>query len=323
MSAPAAPSPLAPAAAGAFKGIWPAMMTPLQADGRIDGGRFVAHGQRLLASGCGGLTPFGTTGEFASFSVEERIEGVEALVAGGIPAERLIVSTCAAALADVETLTRHARDLGAHGCLMLPPFYFKGIGDAGVLASFRQVIERVWGGNALVGAGGLRLYPYNIPQLSGAQLSHAVIRTLLQDYPQVIAGIKDSQCDRAYSLSLAEAFMPPLPIYVGNELDLRVLGRRGSQGAISGLANFMPRVVRQLVLDPDGAGTDAAEARVTTLLQRVGGYALLPALKGLMAAASGDAAWLRVRAPLIPLDADQAQAMAQLARELNLNLAAD
>ena len=63
---------------------------------------------------------------------------------------------------------------------------------------------------------------------------------------------------------------------------VRVLGRRGSQGAISGLANFMPRVVRQLVLDPDGIGTDAAEARVATLLQRVGGYALLPALKGLM-----------------------------------------
>jgi len=298
------PSESTRAADRAFTGIWPAMMTPLNADGSIDLGRFIAHGQRLLDSGCGGLTPFGTTGEFASFSVAERIKGVEALVAGGIPAQRLIVSTCAAALADTETLTRHARDLGAHGCLMLPPFYFKGIGDAGVLASFRQVIERVWGsGQGNPAAGGLRLYPYNIPQLSGAPLSHVVIRTLLQDHPQVIAGIKDSQCDRAYSLSLAEAFMPQLPIYVGNELDLRVLGRRGSQGAISGLANFMPRVVRQLVLDPDGIGTDAAEARVATLLQRVGGYALLPALKGLMAAASGDAAWLRVRAPLIPLDA--------------------
>ncbi len=319
-------SHLPPASAQAFTGIWPALMTPLNANGSIDLGRFIAHGQRLLDSGCGGLTPFGTTGEFASFSVEERLRGVEALVAGGLPAQRLIVSTCAAALADTETLTRHARDIGAHGCLMLPPFYFKGIGDEGVLASFRQVIERVWGnGHGQVNghAGGLRLYPYNIPQLSGAQLSHTVIRTLLQDYPQVIAGIKDSQCDRAYSLSLAEAFMPPLPIYVGNELDLRVLGRRGSQGAISGLANFMPRVVRQLVLDPDGAATDAAEARVTTLLQRVGGYALLPALKGLMAAASGDEAWLRVRAPLIPLRADQAESMAQLARELSLDLAVD
>jgi 4-hydroxy-tetrahydrodipicolinate synthase len=318
------PSESTRAADRAFTGIWPAMMTPLNADGSIDLGRFIAHGQRLLDSGCGGLTPFGTTGEFASFSVAERIKGVEALVAGGIPAQRLIVSTCAAALADTETLTRHARDLGAHGCLMLPPFYFKGIGDAGVLASFRQVIERVWGsGQATGAAGGLRLYPYNIPQLSGAPLSHAVVRTLLQDHPQVIAGIKDSQCDRAYSLSLAEAFMPQLPIYVGNELDLRVLGRRGSQGAISGLANFMPRVVRQLVLDPDGIGTDAAEARVATLLQRVGGYALLPALKGLMAAASGDAAWLRVRAPLIPLDAAQAESMAELARELHLDLTAD
>ena len=70
-------------------------------------------------------------------------------------------------------------------------------------------------------------------------------------------------------------------------------------------------------------GSCSAEARVATLLQRVGGYALLPALKGLMAAASGDAAWLRVRAPLIPLDAAQAESMAELARELHLDLTAD
>lgn len=303
-------------APASFTGIWPAMLTPLNADGSVDAGRFATHGQALLTAGCSGLTPFGTTGEFASFSVAERCAGVEALVAAGIPAGRLIVSTSAAALADVETLTRHALGLGVHGCLMLPPFYFKGIGDAGVLTSFRQLIERV-------GRDGLRLYPYNIPQLSGAQLSHQVIATLRRDYPEVIAGIKDSQCDRAWSISLAEAFMPALPVYVGNELDLRELGRRGSPGAISGLANFMPSSVRAMVLEPDSPAAASAEARIATLLQRVGSYTLLSALKGLMAAASGEPAWLRVRAPLLTLDAGQAAAMAELARTLALDPARD
>jgi 4-hydroxy-tetrahydrodipicolinate synthase len=228
-------------------------------------------------------------------------------------------------LADTETLTRHARDLGAHGCLMLPPFYFKGIGDAGVLASFRQVIERVWGsGQGNPAAGGLRLYPYNIPQLSGAPLSHVVIRTLLQDHPQVIAGIKDSQCDRAL-LAVAGRGLHA----AAADLCRQRAGPEGARPPRQPGRHQRPGQLHAARGAPAGARSGRHRHRRGrgpgggTLLQRVGGYALLPALKGLMAAASGDAAWLRVRAPLIPLDAAQAESMAELARELHLDLTAD
>ncbi len=292
------------------------MLTPLNADLSVDHGRLAAHGQALLAAGAAGLTPFGTTGEFASFSVAERRNAVDAMVAAGIPAAKIVISNSAAALPDIVELTRHALAIGAHGCLMLPPFYFKGVSDEGILDCYRQVIDAVADPR-------LRVYLYHIPQVSAVGLSHHVIATLKREYPEVIVGIKDSQCDTAHSVGLAEAFMKDVRVYVGNELDLPEMGKRGSTGAISGLANFMPRTVHALVTQPTAADTPARRERVAVLLQRLGGYALIPALKGIQATLSGDAAWLRVRAPLVALDAARAAEIAALTRELQLDFARD
>lgn len=280
-----------------FRGIWPALLTPLRADLDIDTDLFAAHARSLLAGGCGGVTPFGTTGEGPSFGLAERRDAVEALVKGGVPAAQILVSTSCAALPETLALTRHALEIGAHGCLMLPPFFLKGVSDQGVIDSYRRVID---------GAADprLRLYLYHIPQVTGVGLSHAVIATLKREYPQIIVGIKDSSCELAHSLALVDAFMPGLTVYVGHEPDLPELARRGSTGAVSGLANFMPRRVHRLVAQPDAASTADDLASVRRILNILGGYALTPALKGVMAALSNEPAWLRVRPPLVALTPD-------------------
>jgi 4-hydroxy-tetrahydrodipicolinate synthase len=291
-------------------------MTPLRADLGIDHARFAAHAVALLEAGCGGVTPFGTTGEGPSFSVSERIEGVNALVAGGVPAARILVSVGCTALPDAVALVRHAQDVGAWGALLLPPFFFKGVSDAGIVDACAQVIEAT-------ADRPLRVVLYHIPQVAAVSLSHSVIAELLRRFPNNIVAIKDSQCDRAHSLALAEAFMPPLGVHVGNELDLPALAARGSRGAVSGLANFMPRVVHRLATEPDAARTAADHARVDRLLGWLGGYALIPALKAIMAAQRADAAWLRVRAPLVALDAAQFKSFSQQLAALGLDPSTD
>lgn len=290
-----------------FAGIWTAMLTPLDASLNIDHDAFAAHARRLLDQGCGGVTAFGTTGEGPSFSVAERMAALEALIARGIPAERLIVSTSCTAIPETVALTRHATALGVHGCLVLAPFFFKGVSDQGIIDGYRQIIDAC-------AAPGLGLYLYHIPQVTGVGLSHPVIRTLLEAYPQYILGIKDSQCDRAHSVALAQAFMPPIKVYVGFEPDLPTLGSMGSTGAISGLANFVPRLVHRLVTQPGGATAARDLQRVKDLLAIFEGFSLMPALKGVMAARDGRAEWLRVRAPLVSLSAAE---NAELLRRLN------
>ncbi len=281
-----------------LQGIWPALMTPLTESLAIDHARFAAHARTLLDAGCAGVTPFGTTGEGPSFSVAERREAVNGLVAGGVPASRLLVSVSCAAVPDTLALTRHAQDIGAWGVLLMPPFFFKGVSDEGIVESYRQLLDAT-------ADRPLRIVLYHIPQVSGVGLSHAVIAELLRRWPQRIVAIKDSACERAPSLELAQAFMPPLGVHVGNELDLPALAAVGSRGAVSGLANFMPRTVHRLATEPDAAKSAADHARIERLLAWLGGYALIPALKAIMAAQTGEAAWLRVRAPLVALSTER------------------
>lgn len=297
---------MTPAHQNAFRGIWPAMLTPLTESLDIDHDAFAAHALKLLDAGCGGVTAFGTTGEGPSFSMAERMAAVEALVARGVPASRLMVSTSCAAPSETVALTRHAVELGVHGCLVLPPFFFKGVSDQGIIDAYRWVIDRVADPR-------LRLYLYHIPQVAGVGLSHNVIGTLLKLYPDTIAGIKDSACDQAHSVGLANAFMPPLTVYVGFEPDLQTLGRLGSTGAISGLANFVPRLVHRLVTQPDAPTAARDQQRVKDLLAIFEGFSLMPALKGVMAERDGQASWLRVRPPLVALTNDE---QAELRRRL-------
>ena len=298
--------------ASSLPGIWPALLTPLDAALNIAHARFAAHARALIEAGCGGMTPFGTTGEGPSFGVDERRAAVDALVEGGVPGAQILVSTSCAALPETLALTRHALSIGAWGCLMLPPFFLKGVSDEGIVDAYRYVIDGAADAR-------LRIMLYHIPQVAGVGLSHAVIAELKRRYPDTIVGIKDSQCDRAHSVALAEAFMPTVTVHVGNEPDLPELGRRGSTGAVSGLANFMPRLVHRLVAQYDKPGAAQDLARVQQLLAILGGYALIPALKGIMTMRSSDTAWLRVRPPLVALSSERYAVLEQQIRAFGID----
>lgn len=277
-----------------FEGIWPAMLTPLNAQLDIDHARMARHALAVLGKGCSGVTAFGTTGEGPSFSMQERREALDQLIAHGVPAERIIVSTSCAALPETVALTRHAIERGVHGCLMLPPFFFKGVSDEGVIACYTQVMDAL-------PTSGWSMYLYHIPQVTGVGLSQNVIDTLRKRYPDTIAGIKDSAGERAHSVTLARSCMPGITVYVGHEPDLPTLGALGSTGAISGLANFLPQTVRRMVKAHDGPEIARDMQTIARVLDTLRPYALMPALKSIMAGISGDAQWLRVRAPLVAL----------------------
>ena len=302
-----------------YTGVWPALLTPLDANLDINIPAFAAHARRLLAAGCTGVTPFGTTGEGPSFSVAERIAALEGLVAGGVPAGRILVSTSCAALPDVVTLTRHAVQAGAMGVLLLPPFFLKGVPDSGVIDFYDQLIDQVI---AKVANTQLRIVLYHIPQISGVALSHQVVQSLVQRHPQTIIGIKDSGGQREVSLAFAKAFMPPLQVWVGHEPDLQTRAAQGALGAVSGVGNVMPRLLQRLVAKADGPNAvrdherDQArdQARVLAFIKiLVDGWGMTAAFKGIMAILHNDPGWRYVRAPLVALT--QAQ-MARLTGQL-------
>jgi 4-hydroxy-tetrahydrodipicolinate synthase len=282
------------------KGVWPALLTPLSADLSIDIDSFAAHAKALLDAGCTGVTPFGTTGEGPSFTVAERIAAIDGLIARGVPANRILVSTSCAALPDTVALTRHATDIGAHGCLMLPPFFLKNISDQGVIDSYRYVLDAV---------PTARMVLYHLPQVAYVNLTQKAVDVLTAQYPNTFIGIKDSSGNLEGSLAFAKN-SNGMQVWVGNETHLRIMAEQGSTGAVSGVANVMPRLVQRLTSPFDANGYDKADAakdlaRVKVFIDILNTFGMAATFKAIMAIKNNDAGWRRVRPPLVALsDAD-------------------
>lgn len=299
-----------------LQGIWPALQTPLTPALDVDTTLLARYALRLMQAGYAGVTLFGTTGEGLSFSLAERQTTLEAMIAGGIPAERIVVHTSCAALPETVALTRHAVEQGVRACLVLPPFFLKGVPDQCVIDAYRWVIDGVADDR-------LRVLLYHIPQVSGVGLSLPVMSELVHRYPDTIIGIKDSGCQRDFSVALGQALMPPLQVWVGNELDLQTMAGMGSRGAVSGVANMLPRLVAHLVDQADGPGAAADLARVQGFLQLMGGYSMTAAFKGVMSMLDGEPGWQRVRPPLVALSAEEFERLQQQLVSFGLDRARD
>jgi 4-hydroxy-tetrahydrodipicolinate synthase len=265
------------------KGVLAAVLTPMDEDLEPDPKAFGAHCHRLLAAGCHGLSVFGTTGEANSLSVDERLAALEALADSGVPAERLLPGTGSCALTDTVRLSRAALEAGAAGVLVLPPFYYKGVGDDGLYRFFAEVVERV-------GDDRLRLYLYHIPQMTGVELGLPLISRLIDSYPGVIVGTKDSSGDRERIMTLCREF-PDFSVLAGTETLLLETLRSGGAGCISATVNVTSRLARR-VHDAHASGNDdeadALQERLTQVRGSIEAYPVIPALKQLMARLTGD-----------------------------------
>ena len=101
----------------ALRGVIAAISTPVEPNGEPDIARATKLARFLLDNGCDGLNVLGTTGEATSFSLAQRQKVMTAYREAGLPLDRLMVGTGAAAVADAVALTRHAADLGFAGAL--------------------------------------------------------------------------------------------------------------------------------------------------------------------------------------------------------------
>jgi 4-hydroxy-tetrahydrodipicolinate synthase len=280
--------------ASRVRGVIAAIATPITPALAPDHDRFIALARKLLAGGCDGLNVLGTTGEATSFTLEQRMGVMSAAAKAGLPLKRLLVGTGAAALGDAVQLSRHAASLGFAGALVLPPFYYKGVSDAGTLATFAAITAAT---------GSLPLYLYNFPALSGVPYTPALVRKLTNAFPGRIAGLKDSSGDHAYAREIA-AISGDLDVFPSTEAIL--LEARGGPfaGCISATANLNAHYCAKAFRDGDGYALEKAVA----IRKLFDGAPLVPGIKLLLADIHGDPALAAVMPPLVGYsDADAAK----------------
>lgn len=291
-----------------FAGVWVPALTPFNPDLSVNREAFAAHCRWLLEQGADGLAVFGTTSEANSLSAAEREELLEFLVGAGVPADKLMPGVGCCAIPDTARLCRHALVQGCSAVLMLPPFYYKGVGDDGLFMFFSSVLEQV-------AASELKLFLYHIPPVSRVSITVALIARLLQAYPRQITGVKDSGGDWNYTRELISSF-PGMTIFAGSERFLLDTLRHGGAGCITASGNYDPAGIRLVyeVWQRNDPGADATQRRITAVRDTLEQFNMIPALKALCARRYGDAAWTTVRPPLTALTESE---RAVLYRSLN------
>ena len=284
------------------RGVAVATLTPMTPELEPDFQRFAAHCRRMLERGADLLAVLGTTGEANSLGVDEKLRLLDALGESDIPGGTLLPGTGTCSIADTAILTRKALEVGSAGVVMLPPFYYKGVSDAGLHAAYEEIIQRV-------GDPRLRIYFYNFPFNSGVPISHDLIESLLAAYPGTIAGIKDSSGDLDNMLAMCRRF-PGFGVFAGSEQFLLPVLEAGGAGCISATANVTISLCAE-VLAAARAGEDAGalQERLSAWRLAIQSQPLIPALKAIVARGAGDDRWLALRPPLTALDAASGAAL--------------
>ncbi len=283
-------------------GVLSPVVTPFKADLSPDPERFVRQCRWLLSQNVG-LAVFGTNSEANSLALDERIELLDRLVGAGVDPARMMPGTGCCALTDSVRLTAHAVKLGCAGVLMLPPFYYKGVGDDGLFRNFAEVIERV-------GEARLRVYLYHIPPVAQVPITLGLVARLLEAYPTQTAGMKDSSGDWNNTKAFLDAFgKSGFDVFAGSETFLLQNMRHGGAGCISATANVQPGPIAKLYDTWRNPDADAQQARLDEIRGVFQKFPMIPALKAAIAHYGNDAPWATVRPPLVALAPEQAKAL--------------
>jgi 4-hydroxy-tetrahydrodipicolinate synthase len=275
----------------ALSGVIAAIATAVDEQGEPDCARSTALAQFLLSNGCDGLNVLGTTGEATSFSLAQRQRVMSAYRAAGVPMDRLMVGTGAAAVADAVALTRHAAELGFAGALLLPPFYYKGVPDDGLVAYVDTIVQAT-------ADLPIPIYLYHFPAQSGVHWHVDLIVRLLDRFGRRIVGLKDSSGDMAYARAAA-AVAGEFAVFPSTEAALMEARMGAFAGCISATANLNADLCARVFRHGDAAALDTAMA-IRALFD---GKPLVSGVKSLLAHIHRDQAWARVKPPLTDFQA--------------------
>ncbi|MDB5613527.1 MAG: dihydrodipicolinate synthase family protein [Devosia sp.] len=280
-----------------ISGVFCASATPILADGTPDHATFAIHAKALIDEGCDGIALLGTTGEANSFSIAQRQALLEKLIDSGVDPQRLLPGTSQTNVADTVTLMRHAVDSGVKATVVLPPFYYKGVSDEGLFRFYAEAIEGV-------GSNDLRVVLYHIPPIAQVGLSIELVGRLLEAFPGVVVGIKDSSGKLESMQAFASSF-ENFSVLAGADPFMLPLLRSGGAGCITSSSNLIGKHLRVVFdhahIPEDAALVDKAQARINAWRDLSNAYVQLPTIKAMLAKRRNHPGWIRVRPPLVEL----------------------
>jgi 4-hydroxy-tetrahydrodipicolinate synthase len=218
-----------------LSGYAPALPTPFDDNGNVDGAAFERFCNHQLLEGATALVVCGTTGEAPTLSPAEHHELIHIAVGvarGQIP---VIAGAGSNSTAHAVELTKDAEAAGADAILSVVPYYNKPTQD-GLYAHFRCIAE----------ASGLPIILYDVPSRTACGLADETVARLAE-LPQFI-GLKDATGDLTRPARLRSRLGPDFRLLTGDDATALAFLAQGGNGCISVTSNVAPGLCRNMYL---------------------------------------------------------------------------
>ncbi|ANE76892.1 dihydrodipicolinate synthase family protein [Dickeya solani] len=212
-----------------FFGVFPYLVSPIKANGDVDKTVLAELVEHLIASGVHGLTPLGSTGEFAYLTEKQRFDVVSTVVEAARGRVPVIAGVAATTIQDAEAQTRAYLGLGVDGILAILEAYFP-LTDAGVESYFRAIAEA---------AHPTPVVLYTNPHFQRSDLSLPVIERL--SHVENIRYIKDASTNTGRLLSIIERTGGRMQVFAASAHIPACVMLIGGVGWMAGPACIVPR----------------------------------------------------------------------------------
>lgn len=212
----------------AFHGVFPYLVSPIAPDGAVLEGELRRLVDHLIESGVHGLTPLGSTGEFAYLDTAQRRRIVEVVVdqaRGRVP---VVAGVAATTTADAVRRAKEYAAIGADGILAILEAYFP-LSEAAVVAYFTAIAD----------ASDKPVVLYTNPNFQRSDLTLPAIDRLSQ-HPRIV-GIKDASTNTGRLLSILNRTGGRLEVFAASAHITTAVMMIGGKGWMAGPACAIPR----------------------------------------------------------------------------------
>ena len=215
-----------------FQGSMVAMVTPFR-DGGVDEDKIRELVEFHVKNGTDAIIPCGTTGESPTLSHAEHKRVVEVTIeaaAGRVP---VVAGTGSNSTAEAIELTRHAKEAGANGVLMVCPYYNKPT-QRGLIAHYTAVAKAV----------DIPIILYNVPGRTGVNMLPETVATLAE-VPNIVA-IKEASGSIEQMTEVISLCGDRMTVVSGDDTLTLPLMAVGGTGVISVIANILPKETAEM-----------------------------------------------------------------------------
>ena len=216
-----------------FEGSFVAIVTPFKDDGSLDEGKLQELIEFQIENGTHGIVPCGTTGESPTLSHAEHDRVVELTVKVANGRVKIIAGAGSNSTAEALRLTKHAKDVGADGALIITPYYNKPTQN-GLKAHFMKIADAV----------DIPIVIYNVPGRTGTDLLPETLANL-SAHPNIV-GLKEATGQLSRASQAVQLCGEDFALLSGDDINTLPILSVGGCGVISVLANVMPKEVSDL-----------------------------------------------------------------------------